>query len=789
MPYTIEKLKNADKSETDSFSLDLELFVSTSTSYVDIDMNKVREDNDVDSDTEEQKVGLDGEAKRIVKLLETKYAEKGIKTNTKYFSKADMVKKDVGYDNEDDFIDDGEQFDELIPYNFDTPLGGYYINEGSVTLKELFEIEEPGDLSDDAESEDEEMEVNVAQAIGDTIETDGHVESDGSKITKDSVENNDAATSMAKKRKLDNNIPPEAKKMKVNGHGGPPEHHVPTGIENGSSPKQSQKDGSFNGTISEKASMLIENLLQLIAVDKNPNKKFRISTSMISLVDQILRCVESENMSSRDISKIVQEIANRMGIHKSSIQAKLKQYRDTTEAGCSSQNSNGSSGERTNITSNITSGESGERPSTTNGSNNKKYDEVVEMANKSLDAAAFEIISKYPPSDEPFKLRNYMLTVRNQISKEFLNNINNDLLACVKINSAGKKHVVWSKALETKFKEVFMICFSAVKTDPLVTDEKYPDCFNRSLQASLTQLFVLNGIAIEIFQTKMLEIISSNTAITAEINAAISAQEKAQKEIKEQKEFENKKIAEMEAQNVAYHKKMQDEEIKRKNAVDEKKRRDSEDRKKMQHQYELTNKLKQQKAAEAEALIKFAAARNAMEIQQKVKLQSELFNKTPSKTQASSLNGSFSNYGESSSQKTPTSKNKESPVNNMAGSSNSNAKTFNNTQMNPELLANLMRQYNISANSKNFKEILDKFQPPNVQNQLMSQNALQLIAAAYKQQQQQQLQNLDQTQILKFCQNKGLVNDEILQILQLQSKDLTLINSAVTTLLNNRKTQ
>lgn len=53
------------------------------------------------------------------------------------------VDKGEGYES-NSFIDDSEAYDELIPENLETEYGGFYVNTGELTFKEL-EIGPGGD--------------------------------------------------------------------------------------------------------------------------------------------------------------------------------------------------------------------------------------------------------------------------------------------------------------------------------------------------------------------------------------------------------------------------------------------------------------------------------------------------------------------------------------------------------------------------------------------------------------------------------------------------------------------
>uniref|UniRef100_A0AC35UFW3 HUN domain-containing protein n=1 Tax=Rhabditophanes sp. KR3021 TaxID=114890 RepID=A0AC35UFW3_9BILA len=142
MPYTLTKLDCPGGKEI-SYSMDVDLFLPTSCEYVDLDMDRIHDRHDINlGDAHTQ--GMFKEVKKIRKILNQLNGDD--KVNVRHFSKADLIKRTNSKHYADEFnkefIDDTEVYSELIPFNYDTPHGGFYVNEKKVKLVKLFDVDE-----------------------------------------------------------------------------------------------------------------------------------------------------------------------------------------------------------------------------------------------------------------------------------------------------------------------------------------------------------------------------------------------------------------------------------------------------------------------------------------------------------------------------------------------------------------------------------------------------------------------------------------------------------------------
>ncbi|XP_064608592.1 ubinuclein-2-like isoform X2 [Liolophura sinensis] len=145
-------------------------------SYVELLKNAVGEPKDGENlpETEPDPFGdfkEDDKLAEIAKKFEAKYGPKPGKGKRKHERIQDLVDLGEGYDETDNFIDNSEAYDEIVPACLTTKLGGFYINSGVLDFREV---------SDD--SEDAFTTVNgsakkkrKAQRITSESESDGEV--------------------------------------------------------------------------------------------------------------------------------------------------------------------------------------------------------------------------------------------------------------------------------------------------------------------------------------------------------------------------------------------------------------------------------------------------------------------------------------------------------------------------------------------------------------------------------------------------------------------------------------
>lgn len=110
----------------------------------------------------------------IAKKYEEKYNPKNTKWKKKHGRIQDLVDLGEGYDETDDFIDNSEAYDEVIPACLTTKLGGFYINSGKLDFKEISDdsdddfklgtlkkVKKKPRIESDSESDGEKKEINI----------------------------------------------------------------------------------------------------------------------------------------------------------------------------------------------------------------------------------------------------------------------------------------------------------------------------------------------------------------------------------------------------------------------------------------------------------------------------------------------------------------------------------------------------------------------------------------------------------------------------------------------------
>ena len=124
----IGKMKNDEEQDKETLVLDIELTEYTSDSYAEYNWKDlVKNEDDKDRDFV---IG-------IVEIEDTK---------PKQNKKIKPVDPEDDYDLDDDFIDDTEVNDEVVPDDVSTACGGFYINKGS--LKFMFKEAMPMEVKE-----------------------------------------------------------------------------------------------------------------------------------------------------------------------------------------------------------------------------------------------------------------------------------------------------------------------------------------------------------------------------------------------------------------------------------------------------------------------------------------------------------------------------------------------------------------------------------------------------------------------------------------------------------------
>ncbi|KAK0415248.1 hypothetical protein QR680_011850 [Steinernema hermaphroditum] len=127
----------------------------TRSTFPLFDFNDIKRNANFDdglSDPEDERFH-DAEAQELFKRLEEKYGgkrnKKGKRRNIGCVD--DYIDKRMGYDLEDDFIDDSEATEEMIPSTYEPQKKGFYVNKAKLEFR-------PVDGADDSESDEDEEE-------------------------------------------------------------------------------------------------------------------------------------------------------------------------------------------------------------------------------------------------------------------------------------------------------------------------------------------------------------------------------------------------------------------------------------------------------------------------------------------------------------------------------------------------------------------------------------------------------------------------------------------------------
>uniref|UniRef100_A0A0N5BPQ9 HUN domain-containing protein n=1 Tax=Strongyloides papillosus TaxID=174720 RepID=A0A0N5BPQ9_STREA len=465
MPHSVTILGGNEDKPFESYIVNVDLFLSTNHSYVDIDMNKIREENNL-NDIENNCDGIASEAMRISKLLELKYQKKS-KIKGIHLSKADLKKKDYGYVPEDDFIDDEEDFDELIPFHLDTALGGCYINEGPSELKAVIEIDAEEamleeDYSDEDKSDDELVTLDkqsiTDKPVSESSADEVHIEEEESNV---------------KKRRAPTPSSDVVKKTKYTG----PEI-VSTENTTQATVKTTPPSTNMNGHLME----TLNNLLLLVKERTDPSKKFRVNDEIMSLFDEIIKSCEKENFKNRDINKMYQYVAEAMNIHSNSLKEKLKAFRTNGTIGHQAL-SNGNS-------------DTHDTPKpTNNGTQDKVRTEQQPKATVGQDTPSSSY--RLEPAD------NLINHIKSLVSDEIEKKVRAEVNASIKASDNKRDNLIWSSVLNNYMQQFLKLFIESIANEPSITAGMVVDTFKRAINDILYPYFSECGNSQLDFQNKM----------------------------------------------------------------------------------------------------------------------------------------------------------------------------------------------------------------------------------------------------------------------------------------------
>ncbi|XP_032242142.2 ubinuclein-1 isoform X2 [Nematostella vectensis] len=131
MRFTLELKESSDKYFPE-FSY-RELLRSTSVGEATTKSKTLKDKDKIwpDEDSQDEKL------KELAKRFEDKYGPKPNSKKRRQERIADLVDVTYGYDENDPFVDNSEAYDELIPVDWTTEHGGFYINQGSLNFRPI----------------------------------------------------------------------------------------------------------------------------------------------------------------------------------------------------------------------------------------------------------------------------------------------------------------------------------------------------------------------------------------------------------------------------------------------------------------------------------------------------------------------------------------------------------------------------------------------------------------------------------------------------------------------------
>jgi len=116
--------------------IEVELFEPTNSRYPLFNYDEIQRKLGI-FDDQDNDILRDQDAEKIVKQLEAKYSNRSTKKRSANFTIEDVMDKGMGYDLDDDFIDDTQAYDEWVPSMMDTEKGGHYVNKGTLEFRQM----------------------------------------------------------------------------------------------------------------------------------------------------------------------------------------------------------------------------------------------------------------------------------------------------------------------------------------------------------------------------------------------------------------------------------------------------------------------------------------------------------------------------------------------------------------------------------------------------------------------------------------------------------------------------
>lgn len=418
---------------------------------------------------------------RISKLLELKYQKKS-RVKGIHLSKADLKKKDYGYIPEDDFIDDEEDFDELIPFHLDTALGGCYVNEGPSELKAVIEIDAEEAMLEEDDSDEEKTDDELTTLEKQSIPEKPISESSADEVHTEEEEN-------LKKRRA--TTPPSeiSKKLKyTNSEVSSTENTIQA------TTKVTPPNPNMNRQLME----TLNSLILLVKEKSDPSRKFRLNDEIMSLFDEIIKTCEKENFKNRDINRMYQYVADQMNIHPANLKEKLKTFR-----------TNGTLGYHTSSNGSL---EAHDVPKVVNNGIQDKT--KVDQQQKTV------LIQDAPSSSNRVEAGDILIThIKKLVSDDIEKKVRTEVNASIKASDNKKDNLIWSSTLTNYIQQFLKLFIESIASEPTITANMVVDTFKKAIYDILYPYFSECGNTQHDFQSKIKPHIE---AYHSEINSIVN---------------------------------------------------------------------------------------------------------------------------------------------------------------------------------------------------------------------------------------------------------------------------